>query len=58
MDLFRFTSVLKRMLDEDGRLQVVAMLWNMAYADGTINEFEENVVGGSPNCSAFHRGRA
>jgi uncharacterized tellurite resistance protein B-like protein len=44
VDLFRFTSVLKRMLDEDGRRQVVAMLWDMAYADGTIHEFEENVV--------------
>jgi len=44
VDLFRFTSVLKRTLDEDGRRQVVAMLWDMAYADGTIHEFEENVV--------------
>jgi uncharacterized tellurite resistance protein B-like protein len=44
VDLFRFTSVLKRTLDEEGRRQVVAMLWDMAYADGTIHEFEENVV--------------
>jgi uncharacterized tellurite resistance protein B-like protein len=42
--LFRFTSVLKRTLDEDGRRQVIAMLWDMAYADGSIHEFEENVV--------------
>jgi uncharacterized tellurite resistance protein B-like protein len=44
VDLFRFTSVLKRTLDEDGRRQVIAMLWDMAYADGSIHEFEENVV--------------
>jgi len=44
VDLFRFTSVLKHRLDEEGRRQVVAMLWDMAYADGTIHEFEENVV--------------
>ncbi len=44
VDLYRFTSVLKRMLDEDGRRQVVGMLWEMAYADGEIHEFEENVV--------------
>jgi uncharacterized tellurite resistance protein B-like protein len=44
VDLFRFTSVLKHTLDEEGRRQVVAMLWDMAYADGTIHEFEENVV--------------
>ncbi len=44
VDLFRFTSVLKRTLDEEGRRQVVAMLWEMAYADGAVHEFEENVV--------------
>jgi uncharacterized tellurite resistance protein B-like protein len=44
VDLFRFTSVLKRTLDEEGRRQVVGMLWEMAYADGSIHEFEENVV--------------
>lgn len=44
VDLFRFTSVLKRTLDEEGRRQVIAMLWDMAYVDGSIHEFEENVV--------------
>jgi uncharacterized tellurite resistance protein B-like protein len=44
VDLYRFTSVLTRMLDEEGRRQVVAMLWEMAFADGEIHEFEENVV--------------
>jgi uncharacterized tellurite resistance protein B-like protein len=44
VDLYRFTNVLKRALDEDGRRQVIGMLWEMAYADGTIHEFEENVI--------------
>jgi uncharacterized tellurite resistance protein B-like protein len=44
VDLFRFTSVLKRRLDEDGRRQVIGMLWDMAHADGSVHEFEENVV--------------
>jgi uncharacterized tellurite resistance protein B-like protein len=44
VDLYRFTSVLKRRLDEDGRRQLVGMLWDMAHADGEIHEFEENVV--------------
>ena len=44
VDLNRFTSVLKRTLDEDQRRQVVAMLWEMAYVDGEIHEFEESVV--------------
>ena len=44
VDLYRFTSVLKRRLDADGRLAVVGMLWDMAHADGAVHEFEENVV--------------
>ncbi len=44
VDLYRFTSVLKRRLDDDGRRQIVGMLWDMAHADGSVHEFEENVV--------------
>ncbi len=44
VDLYRFTSVLKRRLDEEGKRQVVGMLWDMAYANGVVDEFEENVV--------------
>lgn len=44
IDLYRFTSVLKRQLDDEGRHQVIGMLWDMAYADGTVDELEENIV--------------
>jgi uncharacterized tellurite resistance protein B-like protein len=44
VDLYRFTSVLKRRLDDEGRRQVIGMLWDMAHADGAVHEFEENVV--------------
>lgn len=44
VDITRFTSVLKRVLSDDERRQVVAMLWEMACVDGEILEFEENVV--------------
>lgn len=44
VDLYRFTQVLKRRLDEDGRRAVIGMLWEMAYADGEVHEFEENVI--------------
>jgi uncharacterized tellurite resistance protein B-like protein len=33
-----------RTLDEKGRLHVVEMLWKMAFADGAISEFEDNVM--------------
>ena len=44
IDLFHFTHILKRRLDEAGRQAVVEALWEMAYADGTVHEFEENIV--------------
>ena len=44
IDLYAFTSVLKRSLDEDGRLGVIEMLWELVYADGEAHEFEDNFV--------------
>jgi uncharacterized tellurite resistance protein B-like protein len=44
IDLYRFTSILMRVLDEPGRRKVIEMMWDIAYADGRVGEFEENVV--------------
>jgi uncharacterized tellurite resistance protein B-like protein len=44
VDFFHFTTVLKRELDEDGRQKIIEMMWDIVFADGTVTEFEENVV--------------
>jgi uncharacterized tellurite resistance protein B-like protein len=44
VDLYTFTSVLKRDMDEDARILLVEDLWEMVYADGELHEFEDNVV--------------
>lgn len=44
VDLYRFTSVLCRELDQDGRKKIVEMLWEVALADGVLHEFESNLV--------------
>lgn len=44
VDLYAFTSVLNRALDEDGRLRIVEMMFEVAYADGGLSEFEDNLV--------------
>jgi len=44
VDLYRFTSVLCRELDQDGRKRIVEMLWEMVMADGVVHEFESNLV--------------
>jgi uncharacterized tellurite resistance protein B-like protein len=44
VDLFHFTSVIMRSVDEEGRLKIVEMMWELVYADGQVSEFEDNVV--------------
>jgi uncharacterized tellurite resistance protein B-like protein len=44
VDLYGFTSVLKRVLDDEGRRKVVEMMWETVYADGEVSEFEDNTV--------------
>ncbi|MCX5495029.1 TerB family tellurite resistance protein [Kaistia dalseonensis] len=44
VDLYRFTSILKDRLDDDGREQIIAMMWDLVYQDDHVHEFEENVI--------------
>jgi uncharacterized tellurite resistance protein B-like protein len=44
IDLYRFTSLLNRSLDEDGRLRMVEMMWQVVYADHQVTEFEDNLI--------------
>jgi uncharacterized tellurite resistance protein B-like protein len=44
VDLYRFTSLLNRSLDEPGRLGIVEMMWEVVFADGRVNEFEDNLM--------------
>jgi uncharacterized tellurite resistance protein B-like protein len=44
VDLYHFTSVIMREVDEAGRLRIVEMMWEMVFADGKVTEFEDNVL--------------
>ncbi|MBN9673359.1 TerB family tellurite resistance protein [Roseibium aggregatum] len=44
VDLYGFTSVLKRTTDETERLAIVEMMWEIVYADGHVHEFEDNTI--------------
>ena len=44
VDLYRFTSLINRTLDEKGRLGIVEMMWEVVFADGRMNEFEDNLM--------------
>jgi uncharacterized tellurite resistance protein B-like protein len=44
VDLYHFTTLINRTLDEGGRRQVVEMMWEIVYADGRVSEFEDNLL--------------
>ena len=44
IDLYHFTRAINRALDEDGRRRVVEMMWEIAYADGHVDDFESNLI--------------
>jgi uncharacterized tellurite resistance protein B-like protein len=44
VDLYHFTSLLNRSLDEEGRQRMVGMMWEIAFADGKVSEFEDNLI--------------
>lgn len=44
IDLFAFTSVLNRRLDEAAKVELIGLLWDMVYADGELHELEDNIV--------------
>jgi uncharacterized tellurite resistance protein B-like protein len=44
VDLYGFTSILKNAMSAPERRRLVEMMWTLAYADGELREFEENVI--------------
>src|SRR5262245_64343611 len=44
VDLYHFTTTINHRLDDDGRRRIVEMMWEIIYADGQLNEFEDNLV--------------
>jgi uncharacterized tellurite resistance protein B-like protein len=44
VDLYGFTSVLKHSMAGPDRRRLIEMMWTIAYADGVVQEFEENII--------------
>ena len=44
VDLYGFTSILKRRLDASERERIVEMMWQLVFADGKVHEFEDNLI--------------
>ncbi|MDR3422301.1 MAG: TerB family tellurite resistance protein [Xanthobacteraceae bacterium] len=44
VDLYHFTSLLNRTLDEAARARVIEMMWEIVYSDGRRDELEDNLL--------------
>ncbi|MBZ9656555.1 tellurite resistance TerB family protein [Phyllobacterium lublinensis] len=44
VDLYSFTSIIKRNLDEAARIRFIELMWDVVYADGSAHELEDNIV--------------
>jgi uncharacterized tellurite resistance protein B-like protein len=44
VDLYHFTSLLNRTLEDDGRARIIEMMWQIVYADGERDELEDNLL--------------
>ncbi len=59
--LFGFTNKVVKELDEDDRIHIIEMLWEVAYADGVLDAHEDAMirrVAGLVYVSDFERGAA
>lgn len=44
VDYYRFTTDIRRHLNEQERIELIGILWDIVYADGERNEMEDNVI--------------
>ena len=44
MELYTFTRTITQELDQKGRQEIVKLLWKVAFSDGQLDNFEDNIV--------------
>jgi uncharacterized tellurite resistance protein B-like protein len=60
-ELFRFTRVINERLSHEQRIELLEMLWEVAYADGVLDQYEDSLlrrIGGLIYVSDRERGAA
>lgn len=44
VEIFSFTNVIKNKFDEDQRIEMIEMLWEVVYADNVLDAYEANLL--------------
>lgn len=55
---YEFTEILHKHLDEDEKARIVSLLWQIAYADGRLDKYEDALVRKIGDLLYVSRGRA
>lgn len=58
VSLHEFTQLLHNNLDEDEKARIVGLLWQVAYADGRLDKFEDSLVRKISDLLHVSRGRS
>lgn len=58
VSLHEFTQLLHSHLDEDEKARIVALLWQVAYADGRLDKYEDSLVRKISDLLHVSRGRS
>jgi uncharacterized tellurite resistance protein B-like protein len=43
-DFYQVTRIIKDRLEPDERVSIIEMLWEVAYADGEVHDYEANLI--------------
>ena len=44
VDFYHFTHAISGAMDETDRLRMIEMMWTVAFADGKISDYEDNLI--------------
>lgn len=55
---YEFTEILHKHLDENEKARIVSLLWQIAYADGRLDKYEDSLVRKIGDLLYVSRGRA
>jgi uncharacterized tellurite resistance protein B-like protein len=58
VSLHEFTQLLHNNLDEDEKARIVGLLWQVAYADGRLDKYEDSLVRKISDLLHVSRGRS
>ena len=58
VSVYEFTQLLHQHLDQSEKAKIIGMLWQLAYADGRLDKYEDSLVTKISDLLYVSRGRS